>query len=178
MDKKARTRCLRILQWAIVIAIFFFLGRMVRQNWLQVKEASFSLKLFPLLLATLIFAFSYFIQIWAWYFITSKLGIAVSFQETLESWFYSQFGKYLPGKIWLLLSRFHFYESRGKSKKGISAALYFETIIVVMAGGVLSLASLIFFREMRAPIWKRDWDGLPFFSSLLLSSFTQEFCKR
>ena len=135
-----------MLRWAIVIAIFIFLGGMVRNNWAQVKEAPFTLKVFPFLLSTVIFIFSYFIQIWAWYLITSKLGIAVPFMETLRSWFSSQLGKYLPGKVWLFLGRYYFYESRGKSRGGISIALYLETVTLMMAAGLIFLVALLLFR--------------------------------
>lgn len=130
------------MRWIVVFAIFFFLGKMVWENWVQVKEASFTLRPLPLMFSTFLFAFSYFIQIWAWYLITRKLEIALSIRETLESWFYSQLGKYLPGKIWLLLGRFYLYESKGKSKKLISTALYFETVTILFAGGLIFLASL------------------------------------
>jgi len=149
VDPKARTHYLRILQWAIVVAIFFFLGKMVWDHWNQVKDASFTFEVFPLILSTLIFVFSYFIQIWAWYLITLKLKIALSPSDTLKSWLNSQLGKYLPGKIWLLLGRFYFYESRGKSKKAISIALYLETVTIIMAAGLIFLAALIFHREIR-----------------------------
>jgi uncharacterized membrane protein YbhN (UPF0104 family) len=138
----------QVVRWIIVTAIFVFLGRMVWDHWNQVKGASFSFEVFPLLLSTLIFAFSYFIQIWAWYMITLKMGIAISIRETLESWFYSQLGKYLPGKIWLFLGRIYSYEARGKSRKSISVALYFEMVTVLMAGGLIFLVSLIFFGEI------------------------------
>ena len=133
----------------IVIAIFTFLGKMVWDHWSQVKEAHFTFRPFSLLVSTLIFAFSYFIQIWAWYLITLKLGIAISPSETLGSWLYSQLGKYLPGKVWLLLSRFYFYESKGKSKKAISVALYLETVTVIMAAGLISLAAFALFKGVR-----------------------------
>ncbi len=138
-----------LLRWAIVVAIFLFLGKMVWNNWNQVKDASLTFEIFPLILSTLMFVFSYFIQVWAWYLITLKLNIAVSFRETLESWFYSQLGKYLPGKVWLLLGRFYFYESKGKSKKAISVALYLETVTIIVAAGLMFLAALIFFKEVR-----------------------------
>lgn len=147
-NEKRRIRSLQILQWAIVLAVFLFLGKMVWDNWSQVKEAQFTFRPFPLLSSTLIFVFSYFIQIWAWYLITLKLKIALSPSETLKSWFYSQLGKYLPGKVWLLLSRFYFYESRGKSKKSISVALYFEIVTIIAAAGLIFLAALIFHREI------------------------------
>lgn len=137
----------QIIKWMFVITIFFFLGKMVWENWNEVKDASFTFRPFPLILSTLIFAFSYFIQVCAWHLITLKLGIAISLRETLESWFYSQSGKYLPGKIWLLLGRFYYYESRGKSKKLISTALYFEMATIVIAGGVIFLASLFLLKE-------------------------------
>jgi uncharacterized membrane protein YbhN (UPF0104 family) len=136
------------LKWIIVFAIFVFLGKMVWNNWNQVKDIPFTLRLFPCILSTLIFAFSYFIQIWAWYLITLKLGIALPIRETLESWFYSQLGKYLPGKVWLLLSRFYFYESKGRARKAISVALYLEMVTVIVASGLIFLAALILFKEM------------------------------
>lgn len=148
IDKKRRLCYHPVFQWAIVLAIFVFFGKMVWNNWNQVKDASFTFEVFPLILSTLIFAFSYFIQIWAWYLITLKLKIALSPSDTLKSWFYSQLGKYLPGKVWLLLSRFYFYESRGKSKKSISVALYFEMVTIMVAAGLVFLAALIFFREI------------------------------
>ncbi|MGZ3590124.1 MAG: hypothetical protein ACXU99_05640, partial [Thermodesulfobacteriota bacterium] len=130
LSKNGRSQrtSLRILRWAIVVAIFFFLGKMVWDHWNQVKDTPFTLRPFPFILSTLLFTFGYFIQILAWYLITLKLEVALSLSETLESWFYSQLGKYLPGKIWLLVSRFYFYESKGKSRKNISVALYFEMV--------------------------------------------------
>jgi uncharacterized membrane protein YbhN (UPF0104 family) len=68
-------------------------------------------------------------------------------------------GKYLPGKVWLLLGRFYFYESKGKSKKAISIALYLETVTIIVAAGLMFLAALLFFEEVRPfytgrqPIW-------------------------
>jgi uncharacterized membrane protein YbhN (UPF0104 family) len=138
-----------VLKWMIAFAIFAFLGKMVWDNWNQVKDAPFTLRPFPFILSTFMFAFSYFIQVWAWYLITWELGIALPIRETLESWFYSQLGKYLPGKVWLLLSRFYFYESKGKARKGISVALYLETAAVIVAAGLIFLASLILFKEMK-----------------------------
>ena len=163
-NEKSKKIYLRILQWAIVVAIFFFLGKMVWDHWNQVKDTPFTLRPFPFILSTLIFAFSYFIQIWAWYLITLKLEIALSPSATLKTWFYSQLGKYLPGKIWLFLSRFHFYESKGKSKKAISIALYLETVTIIMAAGLIFLAALIFFKEM-GPVYsgKLFWWLIPLF---------------
>jgi hypothetical protein len=137
-------------RWMIVLAIFVLLGKMIWSNWNQVKDTPFVLQPFPLVLSSLIFAFSYFIQIWAWYLITLKLKIALSPSETLKTWFYSQLGKYLPGKIWLLLGRIYYYQSRGKSKKSVSVALYFEMVTVIIAGGIIFLAALVLFRETRS----------------------------
>ena len=134
----------------------------------SVKDASFTFEAYPLILSTLIFAFSYFIQIWAWYLITVKLEIALSASDTLKSWLYSQLGKYLPGKVWLLLSRFYFYESKGKSKKAISIALYFETVTVIAAACLIFLAALIFHNE-KWPI--SPWGQSVWLFPLLLLGF-------
>ena len=129
--------------------IFFFLGRKVWQDWAQIKGASISVSPFPFVFGTAVFAFSYFIQIGAWYLMTLKLGIALSFPETLENWFTSQLGKYLPGKVWLVLGRFYFYESKGKSRKMITIALYLETVMLIVTGALIFFAALLFLKEIR-----------------------------
>jgi hypothetical protein len=142
----------QLFKWILVMGIFFFLGKMVWENWAQLEGASFAFDPLLLLVSTLVFGFSYFIQIWAWYLATLKLGIAIPCLETLESWFYSQFGKYLPGKVWLLLGRFYFYQARGKPKSAISLALYFETVTAIYAGGIIFLLGLFFLKEEIFPV--------------------------
>lgn len=140
----------RVLRWAVLSAIFIFLGRIVWENWSQIREAHFSIRADALFLSTLVFVLSYFIQMWAWYLITLRLGIAIPLKETVETWLYSQLGKYLPGKVWLFLSRLYFYSSKGKSKKTVTVALYLETATLVMAAGILFLVSLFSLREIPA----------------------------
>jgi len=149
------------------LAIFLFMGKMVWENWAQVKDFTFSIRPIGLFLATLVFILSYFVQIWAWYLITVKLGINLPPFETLTTWFYSQIGKYLPGKVWLLVGRFYLYGSKGKSKKAISLALYFETMTLLVAGGFLFLISLFVFKEVGELYSARSWGWILFLFFLI-----------
>lgn len=170
IKRRSRIPYLKMLQWAIVLTIFFFLGKMIWENWAQIKDTYFTFKPVLLVISTILFAFSYFIQIWAWYLITSRLKIALPFKETLESWFYSQLGKYLPGKVWLLVGRFYFYESKGMSRKKISVALYLETVTLLVAAGLLFLVTLLFFKEADSiHRGMRFWWLLPLFPVVFLS---------
>ena len=164
-----RQRYQKILGWTVVTIIFLFLGKSVWQNWAQVKEASFTPEPYTLLLATLSYGAAFFIQVWAWSLITVKLGIALPRFETIESWFYSQLGKYLPGKVWLLLSRYYFYESKARSKKSIWIALYIETATMVIAAWLLFLVGLFLFQEVRSFYSVGKWIGwmLPFLLAFL-----------
>ena len=158
-----------ILRWLIIIAIFIFLGKMVWENWAQVKEASFTLEPSALILATLSYGAAFFIQVRAWSLITVKLGIALARFETIESWFYSQLGKYLPGKVWLLLSRYYFYESKARPGKSIWIALYVETATMVIAAWILFLVGLFLFQEIRTFYSGEKWLGwmVPFLFAFL-----------
>ncbi len=138
-----------LLKWVIIVVIFAFLGKMIAENWSEVKGHPFAFQIWSLIGSTLIFALSYFIQFWAWYLITLRLGIAIPFKETLENWFYSQLGKYLPGKVWPFLGRLYLYGAKGKSKKTVTVALYFETATLVMAAGLIFLVSFFSFREVQ-----------------------------
>jgi uncharacterized membrane protein YbhN (UPF0104 family) len=171
IDEKVtgRRRYQKILGWVVVAIIFLFLGKSVWENWAQVKGASFTLEPCPLLLSILSYGAAFFVQAWAWYLITLKLGIALPRFETLESWFYSQLGKYVPGKVWLLLSRFYLYESKARSRKSIWIALYVETATLVIAAWLLFLAGLFLFQEMRTFFSVGKWIGwmLPFLLAFL-----------
>ncbi len=140
----------KVLQWAILAAIFVYLGKMVWGDWSEVKETSFTLRPFHLIASAIFSVLWYLIQVWAWYLITIKLRIAVSLPETLMSWFYSQLGKYLPGKVWIFLGRYYFYDSKGKSRKALTAALYFETVTLMMGAGLVSLFSFLFFKQVKS----------------------------
>jgi uncharacterized membrane protein YbhN (UPF0104 family) len=140
----------QVLRWMIVVAIFIYLGRMVWEHWIQVKEAPFTFQPFTFIISTLVYVVAYFIQIWMWHLITIRLGIALPFSKTIESWVFSLLGKYLPGKIWVLLGRIYFYESKGNPKKAISIALYLETTTLVIAAGLLFLTGFFLFKEVRS----------------------------
>jgi len=157
------------IKWAVVLAIFVFLGKMVWENWTQLKAASFTFRFFPFLLSTFLFALSYFIQVWAWYLITLGLGIALPLRETVGTWFYSQLGKYVPGKIWLFLSRLYFYGSKGKSKGTVTVAVYLETATFVMAAGLIFLVSLFDLRREIPSL--HPWISLPGVLCLLILAF-------
>lgn len=158
----------RVLRWAVLSAIFIFLGKIVWGNWNQVRGAHLSIRAGTLFMSTLIFVLSYFIQMWAWYLITLRLGIAIPLKETVETWLYSQLGKYLPGKVWLFLSRLYFYNSKGKSKKTVTVALYLETATLVMAAGLIFLFSLFSLREIPSFY---GWISPPGVIGLLILSF-------
>jgi len=153
----------RVMGWVFVAVIFIYMGKMLRENWVQVREADFALEVLPLLFSTLIFAFSYVVQMWIWYLITCKLGIALPARDTATSWVYSQFGKYLPGKVWLVLGRLLFYASKGKSKKIVSVGLYLETISMIAAAALVFLISLFFFAEVRFPLGRSPWGWVSLF---------------
>ncbi len=139
---KKRSPLRQIGEWVLILLIFAYLGKMVRDHWNEIRGAAFTLKGSPFILGTALFALSYYVQMGAWYLITLKVGIALHFRETAATWFYSQLGKYLPGKVWLMVGRFYLYRSKGKGTKEISLALYFETVTLLMAAVLISLIAL------------------------------------
>jgi glycosyltransferase 2 family protein len=141
-EVKKRFPFRQIAKWILVLIIFTYLGKMVRDHWNEIRSASFTLRGTPFSLGTLLFILSYFVQAGAWYLITLKVGIALPLRETTATWFYSQLGKYLPGKVWLFIGRFYLYESKGRGRQEISLSLYFETVTLLMAAGLISLTAL------------------------------------
>lgn len=98
------------------------------------------------------------------------MGIAIPVMDTFETWFVSQLGKFVPGKVWLVLGRFYFYQSRGKAKKDISVAIYLEAATLIIAAGILSLAVIFHINGSEFYSWKANLASLIFLFFLALLS--------
>lgn len=86
-----------------------------------------------------------FLQFTNWHLITHRLNIAIPIKLALTSWFYSQLGKYIPGKILMLVYRYTHYSD--KSKITLALAFYLEIIFASLAAALWSLCYFYFAPE-------------------------------
>lgn len=88
-----------------------------------------------------------------WHQMLLQAGARMSWQRALYAWAVSRTGRYIPGKIWVVVGRVAL--SRGVPKSLVLWTLGIETVLDLLAGGALVL--------LTAPAWKK---ALPYTVSL------------
>ena len=140
-----RRRILRTLARMLIIGLlFYFIFAALWHNWEELKQHEFSLKWRPIVLSYLIFGTYIFNRALIWQWLTRKFGCAIPLPLGLAAWFYSLLGKYLPGKLFLLAGRLHFYRREKRSALQISMCFMVETICVLLAAILVLLAVPLF----------------------------------
>ena len=88
-----------------------------------------------------------------WHQMLLQAGAKMSWKQALYAWAVSRTGRYIPGKVWVVVGRVAL--SRGVPKSLVLWTLGIETILDILAGGGLIL--------LTAPAWKK---ALPYTISL------------
>ena len=139
--KQLKNWASRILFLTVLVAVGWVIAKNINQlnhhrmafQW-QLLLASFGLILLAFLL-----------QVITWRLIASSFDIKAPFIRTAHAWFMSRLGRYVPGKITILLVRMDLY--RGQSKRKITAATAIEQISSMASACLLILLTLLLYPE-------------------------------
>ncbi len=105
-----------LLSCLLVALILFFLIRVIYKNWLQVKSFDFSFAWSSLLISFLILLGYLFFRVYIWMVMLHKMEASLSLRKCLKISFLSTMGKYLPGKVWLVLGKVYLAGKEGIPK--------------------------------------------------------------
>ena len=125
----------RLLRHSLLVAVFIAIGYFVFHHLDELRGRSFTLR-WPFVLYALGFTLlghlcSYVI----WTRIARSFDMRSSWSHAGKAWFLSRLGRYVPGKISLLLLRFQSYGTQSKTK--ISAATLIEAYTSLAAATLL-----------------------------------------
>ena len=135
----------RILFIAVILGVFYYIYTAINDlvgfdyhlNWTY-----FFLSFFFTVVA-------YLVQLIIWLYLARSFGIKFSFLSAANAWSLSQLGKYVPGKIGILLIRMDIHHE--VSKKTIAVATGVEFITTMISSCLLVLISLAFIPEWIPP---------------------------
>ena len=129
---------------AIVGLVFYLIVRSLFGNWHQLKEHDFSVE-WRLIAASYLVLWVYLLnRSLLWHYLTCRSGCGIAVSEAIAAWFYSLLGKYVPGKVFMLAGRLHFYRQEGRGAASISMCFVLETVCVLLAAIVVLLVSPLF----------------------------------
>lgn len=151
MRKKRPTSLLKTAYTLTAIGFFVFylqrsLGEVLRTG-LRVNPVTLALSfalffLYKLMLASL------------WHHITFLNGCAIRYRDAVVSYLYSILGKYVPGKVFMLVSRLPAYAAEGASTGRVTVCFFLENVCTLLGAAFLALVSLLFFPDDRLGEYK------------------------
>jgi len=135
----------RLFSALFILAIFGLLIRQLVLDWHNVPEGFFSSVRYPLLLASLaalapallLVSLRWSLTLWA-------MGTPIGWWSSVQIWFLSQAGRYLPGGIWTYVSRYWLGRSV-MAQEALVTSMVLETGLRVVSEVLVFLVSI--------PLW-------------------------
>ncbi|HZD55888.1 MAG TPA: hypothetical protein VE136_04155 [Anaerolineales bacterium] len=142
---EARQRILskRAMRWipsiAMVLISLAILGFLVYRQREMLAEYEWKFNLYFVALSFVLFSFILFMVANMWGVIMKALGSEVNRLKHIKYYCLSNVTKRIPGTIWYVVSRAHFYKSDGVDYRLTSLASGIELATIVLAGILVSL---------------------------------------
>jgi len=127
-----------MLKWLfMVLLILVALGFVVLQiinGWSGLKSQTWSFSPFELVISILLLLSNFLLTVYAWLVIFHDLGEKISFRQCFAILFTAQIGRYIPGKVWLVLGQLYMAEQMGFRKSSALTASILQNVAGMLAG--------------------------------------------
>jgi len=149
-----------LFKWFVYASLIFLVYYIVRQGVLEVPRIhSYAILLasFPILMT------GCWGGVIAWHRLLSKSGLPCSRTECLAAMGLSIFGKYVPGKLWVILGRATYVSQKRRFPlSAVSAASLNDQFIALWAGLLLGTIGLLWVGGLRVYGWLTllSWVGI------------------
>ncbi len=139
MSKRARS----ILQGLIVLAILFFWGMAIAQNWQEFITYPWTFSWPYFVLALVAASLEIVVALTIWWRALALTGVRIPWFLGMELFFQAQIARYLPGGVWDLVGRFVLGGQAGVGKRAMAASMGLEMGLQVLSGSLFLLAALM-----------------------------------
>ena len=140
MNNRIRPILFKILKFAIIGAIFYFVINNVVSNWEQMAAQGVHFDAFYALLSILVMMLAWLTTSWSWGKTLEAFGAKLKYRDVFVIYFRSMIGKYLPGKFWQIVGMTYV-----GAQKGVPEGLIISSAIISQAYSVLTGAILFSF---------------------------------
>jgi glycosyltransferase 2 family protein len=139
----ARSRWKTLLQIAVVLAALAFAGRTLSGQWDEVRSVASGLRIdwWWTLLGSVIVLLTHASLVQAWRMLLGGWDSAPSFWRSARIWSISNFGKYVPGKVWSIGALSMLAGREGVSGVAAAGAAILGTLLNIGTGfGIVALS--------------------------------------
>jgi hypothetical protein len=153
----SQSRGARWRRWVtigIVSIVAFFLVRSICTQWDVVTRYQWSLRWDCLLLSAGLVWLDFVILISLWRLILVRVGKRpLPFWTAYRVWFLSNFGKYIPGKVWTVMGMVYLLKAEGYSATPVLVSAVLNQALSILSGLILSVVVLGAGAFGGMPIW-------------------------
>jgi glycosyltransferase 2 family protein len=133
-------------QWltpVVVLVVAFFLVRSIYRQWGAVTQFQWSLRWDLLLLSAILVWLDFVILILLWRLILVQVGNRrLRFWRAYRVWFLSNFGKYVPGKVWALMGMVYLLKDEGYAAAPVLVSAVLNQALSIVSGSILAVIVL------------------------------------
>ena len=129
----------QIIFWLFIVLVLFFLGKTFLADIGELKNYKFHFNWWWIGLAFLTYFLGYILLSCPFYFMLRNMKYRVSFWDNLAYTIYSQFGTYVPGKVWVYIIRYKLLKKHRVEKQDFLAMFGIDSILILSSAGILSL---------------------------------------
>lgn len=127
----------------LVFAIFYFLVKELFHNWTAIRSYPLTFNIPLLLLSSLLYAATCTILGFGWYLILRYLHHPLSLFHAIFYFFITFPSRYIPGKIWIALTRMKFCKPKGIPHSITFLSTGIEVVMEILSGTYISFIALL-----------------------------------
>lgn len=147
-NKPENSKKKKLMKWVkyfFLILVAVFLGRYFYNNFDTYKNLDVKIN-WGVFAAAVLFYFLYKITLASlWHYMTKLNQAAIGYVQAVTAYLYSILGKYIPGKVFMLLARVPAYEEKGVPIRKVTICFLLENVCTLLGAAFLFLISLLFF---------------------------------
>lgn len=132
----------KVLKWALLVFVLYFVGLQGYQLYQEQREALAEIQIRPLwlILSGVCSIVAWLPSVWFWQRLMIDSGEKPEFWPTARAYYCGHLGKYIPGKVSVLLIRATLLKEFGVRVSVAALSAAYETLAVMGVGLVLFLA--------------------------------------
>ena len=144
-SKSGRKKIIRnIFRYVYIVLVLFFIGKYFINNRDSFKDLNVNINWGIFACAVVIHFVYKIMQASLWHYITCLNMCSIKWFDAVVAYLYSILGKYIPGKVFMLLARIPPYEKENKSITKLSISFLIENVCTLLGAAFLFLFSLFF----------------------------------
>ncbi len=134
-----------VIKWLVVLLVCGYVAwQFIMIDWAKLQSEWGAFEPLYLVAAFLVFFMGLFYLGLGWHIILWKMGGKLPYRRGIYIWIASQLGRFVPGKVVLVLGRAYMCEKEGIRKRVTSASVIYEMAFLTLAAFILFFFSTVF----------------------------------